>query len=104
HSVVAVLRAKSRSKRFFELSLGACVGYWTYLGLIERDDYALALFGWVGLGMVGLSALLYLQEISDHRREGYKTCPDCSETIKVEARVCRFCGFRFEPQPRTDPD
>ena len=25
-----------------------------------------------------------------------KTSPDCAETIKAEARVCRFCGHGFE--------
>ena len=27
-----------------------------------------------------------------------KTCPDCAETVNAEAKVCRFCGYRFEPQ------
>jgi len=28
-----------------------------------------------------------------------KICPECAETIRVAARSCRFCGYRFDPQP-----
>jgi hypothetical protein len=26
-----------------------------------------------------------------------KVCPECAEEVKAAARVCRFCGHRFEP-------
>lgn len=28
-----------------------------------------------------------------------KVCPECAESVKAEARVCRFCGYRFDGAP-----
>ncbi|WP_298091396.1 Ltp family lipoprotein [uncultured Sphingomonas sp.] len=31
-----------------------------------------------------------------------KKCPQCAETIKAEAKVCRFCGHSFEADPSSN--
>ena len=28
-----------------------------------------------------------------------KTCPDCAEEVKQQARICRYCGHEFRVQP-----
>ena len=33
---------------------------------------------------------------------GHKTCPDCAETVLAAARVCRYCGYRFEQAPDSE--
>ncbi len=32
-------------------------------------------------------------------RDAHKECPDCAETVLARAKVCRYCGFRWEERP-----
>jgi hypothetical protein len=32
-------------------------------------------------------------------RSATTVCPDCAETIRAEARVCKHCGYRFSASP-----
>jgi hypothetical protein len=74
-------------------------------------DYRVSLWIWQGTGLIGIAAavlaILYVRRVSRMQEEategwdetaptGSKTCPECAEQVRAVARVCRFCGHRFE--------
>ena len=36
-------------------------------------------------------------------RSPTKRCPDCAEVIQKDARVCRYCGYRYSDNPASGP-
>jgi hypothetical protein len=44
-----------------------------------------------------------LQLFGRSARTRVKRCPDCAETVRAAARVCRYCGFRFESETGRPP-
>ena len=39
----------------------------------------------------------FLQRLLHRESPATRRCPDCAESIRLAAKVCRYCGYRFEP-------
>ena len=74
--------------------LGAILGGLVWASFMPKPE--LELSGLV-LVMIIFPVLLgwFSRTKMGQRTRGAKTCPDCFEEIKTQAKVCKHCGFRF---------
>ena len=63
----------------------------------------LRVFGVFGLVGGAIAAVAWgpawVSELQAAHRDAYKACPECCEKVRSEARVCRYCNYRFSPPP-----
>lgn len=61
----------------------------------KGDRGALYVIGGVGLSVGIFAAAAYYLQVRERAAKSVKTCPDCAEQVKVAAKVCRYCRYRF---------
>lgn len=66
---------------------------WEAKGLSYSKGFAISFFFSPVIGiLMGIFESIGFSKIPTDSKE----CPDCGETIKLDARICRFCGHKFK--------
>jgi hypothetical protein len=75
---------------------GLAIDIWAFQNDRELPPILIACAA-VSVALVGLAAAV--EDQYEKQKKRHKTCPDCAESVKDAANVCRFCGHRFGPAP-----
>jgi hypothetical protein len=95
-----------RGPLMIRIAFGLVAGILLLLGIGTFWSSSLLGGSWFFVGL-GCTALLSgasfgadwaLDEYDVYKKSRIE-CPDCAETVKSRARVCRCCGYRFQPAP-----
>lgn len=62
---------------------------------VNDERGTLYVIGAVGLSVGIVAAAAYYLQMRQLAAKSVKTCPDCAEQVKVAAKVCRYCRYRF---------
>jgi len=100
-TVLALLAAVGRDEhvtwkqRLAFVAVAVGVPIFTAAAAASNDDSLLIALGATLYFMTGVLVWAIYEERRRLHAESIKECPDCLETVKNGARVCRYCGYRW---------
>lgn len=107
--VIDTLRRGRKGNVRLTLSVVAClfglyvailaIVRWWRIAVVEDVGLWLNVTGTTVLASACVATGVMAWEWRETRRERWHECPDCCSDVLVRARVCRHCGYRFEPPP-----
>jgi hypothetical protein len=59
-------------------------------------------FGWTTLIVAVVALAFSWANVRGTFWSRHKVCPDCAESVRTNAFVCHYCGWRFESPPGTE--
>jgi hypothetical protein len=66
------------------------------------DDSLLIILGATLYFITGILLFVIYDERKKARAASVKECPDCLETVKRAAGVCRYCGYRWPEEQQSE--
>lgn len=91
-TIIGIVKSQSANPTrsvYFWLSIYLIVSYGSVL---FTDQIGYIFSSWILCGLLAL--IIWAVQKRNLRRT---TCPNCAESIKVEAKVCRYCGREVDP-------
>jgi len=94
-------RLLTRRQRIWEVASNAFVWIWVGYAIviaIEKDEHdTWENYGLLGGMLVLASLFLLFVHFIPQAAKRRKDCPECCNTVHVDARVCQYCGYRWKP-------
>lgn len=86
------------------VSAFACGGFSAYLADAKGHNFVSWFLLGFSLGIFGLIAAAGLpmrqESVASRDRRLTKKCPMCAEQVRLEARVCPYCGYEFNDREK----
>jgi hypothetical protein len=82
---------------FISFFAGVATVVWAGDDLDPNAEDRLGFWHWYGVGTILVLLIVGGSASAAWHAKRHKRCPDCANSVRVEARKCMYCHYRFSP-------